>query len=61
MIFLNEIDPKKIKEFNISKGKLRAWYSILNIYTIGPPGLDNPGYKWLQNKHCKSGVLHDIW
>ena len=32
MIFLNEIDPKKIKEFNISKGKLRAWYSILNIY-----------------------------
>ena len=32
MVFLNEIDPRKIKEFNISKDKLKAWYSILNIY-----------------------------
>ena len=31
MVFLNEIDPRKIKEFNISKDKLKAWYSILNI------------------------------
>ena len=32
MIFLSEIDPKKIKEHKISKDKLRAWYSILGIY-----------------------------
>ena len=25
--------------------------------TIGPPGLDNSGFKWLPNIHFKSGVL----
>ena len=29
--------------------------------TIGPPGLDNPGFKWLPNIHFKSGVLPVIW
>ena len=32
MIFLNEIDPKKIRDHKISTNKLRAWYSILGIY-----------------------------
>ena len=32
MIFLNEIDPKKIRDHKISTSKLRAWYSILGIY-----------------------------
>ena len=28
--------------------------------TIGRPGLDNPGFQWFPNLHCKSGALSRV-
>ena len=28
--------------------------------TIGRPGLDNPGFQWFSNLHCKSGALRVV-
>ena len=56
MVFLNKIDPRKIKELNISKDKLKAWYSILykatlySLYYKRPHSLD--GYTIL-NRFCE--------
>ena len=66
MIFLNEIDTKKIKDNKISADKLRAWYSILgcyrstlfDIYYSRPHSLD--GYtipnKFRENLKIAKGV-----
>ena len=65
----SDTETRTLSRPGVSLFELQTWDLSIWSQTWGlsiwpadlATGLDNPGFKWLPNIHCKSGVLPVIW